>query len=117
MPLVDSSHATAGRLRIWLSRGTELASRSVVPLVDSSHATAGRLRIWLSRRTPATEPECRAAGRLEPRDGRAAQDLTVWNRRRRREFDTTKTDEKPIAAAAITGLSSPNAASGIAATL
>ena len=39
------------------------------------------------------------------------------NRRRRSEFVTTNTDEHPIAAAAITGFSSPNAANGIAATL
>ena len=35
----------------------------------------------------------------------------------RSEFVTTNTEENPIAAAAITGLSSPSAASGIAATL
>jgi hypothetical protein len=39
------------------------------------------------------------------------------NRRRRSEFVTTNTEEKPIAAAAITGFRSPTAASGIAATL
>ena len=38
-------------------------------------------------------------------------------RRRRRELPTTRTDESAIAAPAIIGLSRPNAASGIAATL
>ena len=38
-------------------------------------------------------------------------------RRRRSEFETTETLEKPIAAPAISGLSRPAAASGIAATL
>jgi len=37
--------------------------------------------------------------------------------RRRNELETTKTDENPIAAAAMTGFSKPAAASGIAATL
>ena len=39
------------------------------------------------------------------------------NRRSRSELVTTNTDEKPIAAAAITGFSRPTAASGMAATL
>ena len=40
-----------------------------------------------------------------------------WKRRRRRLFETTKTLENAIAAAATIGLSSPATASGIAATL
>src|SRR5687767_14975910 len=42
---------------------------------------------------------------------------TLLNRRRRREFVTTKIDENAIAAAATIGLSRPATASGIAATL
>jgi hypothetical protein len=43
--------------------------------------------------------------------------LRLWKRRRRRLFQTTKTLEQAIAAAAITGLRSPATASGMAATL
>ena len=43
--------------------------------------------------------------------------LSRWKRRRRRLFETTKTLENAIAAAATIGLSSPATASGIAATL
>ena len=42
---------------------------------------------------------------------------TPRNRRSRSEFVTTNTDENAIAPAAMIGLSSPSAASGIAATL
>src|SRR5687768_17404973 len=42
---------------------------------------------------------------------------TLLNRRRRREFVTTKIDENAIAAAATIGFSRPATASGIAATL
>ena len=41
----------------------------------------------------------------------------LWKRRSRRLFVTTKTLEKAMAAAAMTGLSTPATASGIAATL
>jgi hypothetical protein len=40
-----------------------------------------------------------------------------WNRRSRRLLVTTNTELKAIAAAAISGLRNPSAASGIAATL
>jgi hypothetical protein len=43
--------------------------------------------------------------------------VSGWNRRRRRLFDTTKTELKAIAAPASIGFSSPAAASGRAATL
>ena len=42
---------------------------------------------------------------------------SLWKRRRRRLFETTKTLENAIAAAATIGLRSPATASGIAATL
>ena len=47
----------------------------------------------------------------------AAPVRRLWNRRRRRALKTTETLENAIAAAAMTGFSSPNAASGSAATL
>ncbi len=43
--------------------------------------------------------------------------LAAVKRSRRSEFATTLTEENPIAASAMTGLSRPNAASGIAAVL
>ena len=42
---------------------------------------------------------------------------SLWKRRRRRLFETTKTLENAIAAAATTGLSSPATASGMPTTL
>jgi hypothetical protein len=52
-----------------------------------------------------------------PGGGTAERVLTGRNRRSRRLFDTTKTDENAIAAPASIGFSSPAAASGRAATL
>src|SRR5699024_6780597 len=49
--------------------------------------------------------------------GGHASDASARNRRRRRLLPTTNTEENAIAAPAIIGLSSPAAASGIAATL
>ena len=49
--------------------------------------------------------------------GATSRSRRLWKRRRRSEFETTKTLENAIAAAAITGLSSPTTASGMAATL
>ena len=49
--------------------------------------------------------------------GRPTQAAVALKLRRRREFETTKTDENAIAAPASIGLRSPAAASGIAATL
>ncbi len=100
-----------------LARGLRASLRVVTARVDG--ALAGLARVVGDGETIARSATSARAGcaRSSASVDRGRRQEPGVKRRRRVEFDTTNTLDRLIAKPAMSGLSSPNAASGIAAML